>query len=64
LRQRARAQAIEDAEHHHAEAVEHLTAAVRAQSEAASALRRALSEADDSLGELLIPSYISEPKKK
>lgn len=58
LHQRARSQAIEEAERHQATAVEHLTAAVKAQSEAAAALRRALAQADDALGELLIPGVI------
>jgi excisionase family DNA binding protein len=55
LDQRARSQAMEEAEQHQATACRHLSAAVEAQSQAAAALRRALQQADDALGELLIP---------
>jgi excisionase family DNA binding protein len=55
LNQRARSQAIEEAEQYQATAIRHLTAAVEAQSQAAAALRQALQQADSALGELLIP---------
>lgn len=60
LRLRARAEAVEEAERKHAAAVEHLTAAIAAQSEVAAALRRALRETDDALGQLLVPGTVAE----
>lgn len=60
LRLRARAEAVEEAERHHAKAVEHLTAAVAAQSQASAALRRALLHADDALGQFLVPGSVTE----
>lgn len=60
LRLRARADAVEEAERQNAAAVEHLSAAVTAQANAAAALRRALGQADEALGQLLIPDTITE----
>lgn len=59
LRLRARAEAVEEAERQQATAVEHLVAAVGAQAQAASALRRALGETDDALGQVLIPDTVT-----
>ena len=59
LRLRARAEAVEEAERQHAAAVEHLAAAIAAQAQAAGALRRALGEADDALGQILIPDTVT-----
>jgi hypothetical protein len=61
LHERARSQAVEEAERYQAEAVEHLTAAVEAQSQAAEALRRALKQSEDALGQMLVPGLGIQP---
>lgn len=60
IRLRVRAQSVEEAERHQAAAVEHLTAALAAQSQATAALRRALGETDDALGQFLVPGMVKE----